>query len=103
MMVVTRGTTPTIRFKLPFETDVIQNCEVYLSQPNLLIVKRKNDCILQGNIIQVPLTEDETLQMSNKHPLEMQIRFEYTNGSLGATRIKQGDVGRILKEGKMNV
>lgn len=42
-MVVTRGTTPTIRFKLPFETDVIQNCEVYLSQPNLLIVKKKND------------------------------------------------------------
>lgn len=50
-MVIIRGTTPTIRFKLPFETDVIQNCEVYLSQPNLLIVKRKNDCILQGNII----------------------------------------------------
>lgn len=99
-----RGTTPTITFNLPFYADTIANCEVYFSQAdNLVLTKGYEDCVLSSKTLSVTLTQADTLKFDEEEKLEMQIRFVFLNGSVDATNIIKGKVGKILKDGEINV
>ena len=103
-MATIRGTTPTITFNLPFNVSVIQNCEVYFSQnDNLMITKGIDDCVLSGNTLSVTLSQADTLMFDEDEKLQMQIRFVFTGGSVDATNIVKGKIGKILKDGEINV
>lgn len=99
-----RGTTPTITFNLPFNVSTIKNCEVYFAQSDeLKVTKAYEDCTLSGTTLSVTLSQEDTLAFSDDEKLEMQVRFVFTNGAVDATQIVKGKIGRILKDGEIDV
>lgn len=59
-----RGTTPTLRFTLPFDTSTLDAVWVTIAQGGKVIInKEKSDCDLNGNDISVTLTQEETLAL----------------------------------------
>lgn len=58
-----RGTTPTHDFDVPFDTNTIDELEIAYSQgKDVVLIKTKDECELNGNNISVQLTQDETLR-----------------------------------------
>lgn len=103
-MATIRGTTPTITFNLPFDVSTIRNCEVYFAQNDeLLVTKAIEDCVLEDRTLSVTLSQEDTLAFDDDAKLEMQIRFVFTNGTVDATQIVKGKIGRILKDGEIDV
>lgn len=104
MATTIRGTTPTVTFNLPFNVSTLNNVEVYFSQNDeLLVEKGYDDCTMSGTTLVVPLTQDDTLLFDEDEKLQIQIRFLFTDGSVDATDIVKGKVGKLLKDGKINV
>lgn len=104
MATTIRGTTPTITFNLPFDVSTITNCEVYFGQNDeLLVTKEYDDCTLSGTTLSVTLDQEDTLQFDDDEKLQMQIRFVFTDGTVDATSILKGKVGKILKDGEIDV
>lgn len=102
-MITVRGTTPTITFKLPFQTDQISDCEIYFAQEKLLFQKDYEDCSFDENKLMVTLSQEETLQLNEGLSLRLQIRFVFKSGAVAATRIVSTSVVGLLKEGEINV
>lgn len=99
-----RGTTPTVTFNLPFNVDIIRNCEVYFGQNDeLLVTKEMSECVLDGTTLAVTLSQSDTLAFDEEEKLQLQIRFVFTDGSVDATNILKGKVGKILKDGEIDV
>ncbi len=99
-----RGTTPTYFFKLPFDSSELSNCEIYFSQgDDLILTKSLSDCVAEGNILTVTLSQAETLQFDDEEKIRLQLRFLYHDGSVEATGIVKGKVGEILKDGEIYV
>ena len=104
MATTIRGTTPVITFNLPFDVSTIKNCEVYFSQNDvLLITKTMSECVLDGKILVTTLTQADTLSFDEDEKLQIQVRFVFTDGTVDATEIIKGRVGKILKDGEINV
>ena len=71
-----RGTTPTHTFALPFETSIISALRItYKQENNVIITKDKNDCTLNGNVINVKLSQEETLKFKCNAPAKVQLRI----------------------------
>ena len=102
-METVRGTTPTIIFKLPFDTGTIRKCEIYFGQPYWLFTKTDADCHMEENKIQVTLSQAETLQFVAGKALKMQLRFVFVNGNVGASKIISSEVEEIMKDGEIDV
>ena len=102
-MVTVRGTTPTITFRLPFQTDQISDVEIYFAQKRFLFQKDYEDCSFEENRLSVTLSQEETLMFDEGLSLRLQIRFVFTNRAIGATRIVSTSVVGLLKEGEINV
>ena len=102
-MTTVRGTTPTITFKLPFQTSEIEKCEIYFAQEKFLFQKDTEDCSFSGDRMSVRLSQEETLMMKAMFPLKLQIRFVFTNGAVAGTKIVYTSVEALLKEGEINV
>jgi hypothetical protein len=97
-----RGTTPTIRYNLPFQSSLIKSAEIVLeyvdANKKVLIEKKTEDCTLQGNSIQAVLTQEETLQIPAPSIVEIQLRVVTTDGTIMATVPEKVAVKRLLKE-----
>ena len=94
-----RGTTPTIGFQLPFECSYISKLNIAFAQGNKIVFEKTlNDCELDGRIITVQLTENDTLLLNSNKELEIQIRIAIGKDKIASNIIKT-TVGRILKEG----
>ena len=99
-----RGTTPTVTFNLPFNVSTIKNLEVYFGQNDeCLVTKGYDDCVLSGTTLQVMLTQSDTLQFNDDEKLQIQVRFVFTDDTVDATEIMKGKVGKILKDGEIDV
>lgn len=96
---MTRGTTPTLNFTLPFASSNITTLNISFVQSNRIkFEKILTDCTKSGNTLTVTLTQAETLKLDSSHPLEIQIRCKCGNTTM-ASQIMSVDVQRILKEG----
>ena len=99
-----RGTTPTVSFNLPFSVSTISNCEVYFAQNDELIIEKKmSDCTMSGTTLNVRLTQADTLLFDEDEKMQVQIRFAFNNGDVDATEIITGKIGKILKDGEIDV
>jgi hypothetical protein len=95
-----RGTTPTLNFTIPFDTGLISEAFVTLSQNEQVVVeKRLEDCSVDKRKLSVRLTQEETLKLSCDCKTEIQIRAKTTVGEAIASDIFTVDTGRILKDG----
>lgn len=96
-----RGTTPTIGFQLPFECSYIDVLNIAFAQNNKVVFEKTlNDCKLDGRIITVWLTENDTLALNDRKELEIQLRAAIGNNKI-ASDIITTSVKRILKDGAL--
>lgn len=96
---MTRGTTPTLNFTLPFNCSDMTDCNIAFSQiGGIRLEKELSDCTQNEKVLSLTLTEEETLIFDSTYPLEIQIRCD-CGGTKMASNIIKTYVGRILKEG----
>lgn len=94
-----RGTTPIHTFTLPFEVNLLKEVRISYAQSGIVVLeKTKADCTLEGSIITVKLTQEETLKFDSGKNIEMQLKVLTTGGEVLSTRIRSVDVGRCLNE-----
>lgn len=97
-----RGTTPTLRLALEdIDTEEIRSLYVTLKQGNLILTKTKDDCVFSQGMIQITLTQAETLSFSAAY-CEVQVRGIKTDGTAFASEIKSIPVDAILLDGEIS-
>lgn len=95
-----RGTTPTLEFELPFEVSSLKSAFVTLSQSGQIIVNRElTECSYDTKILEVKLTQKETLAFTTNDPIQIQIRVLDRNGNALASEIWTDYVEDVLYEG----
>lgn len=97
-----RGTTPTFKFTLPIDTSSIVAVYISVAQHRKIIIEKTiDDCTLDGNLISVKLTQDETLLLVESNTTEIQLRMRLADGSALASQIFSESTERILKDGEI--
>ena len=95
-----RGTTPTFTFDTDIDCTQLDLLWVtFLQQDKEVFTKYLSDCVIDGNVIKVTLTEKDTLMFDHrKNPVEIQLR-----AGIGDTRIASNmmhtTAEAILKDG----
>lgn len=97
-----RGTTPTLKFTLPFDADRLSCAWITLAQNKKDIIdKPMTECACAENVITVTLTQEETLLLNCDYKTEIQIRAKTVDGKALASKIFTVDTERILKDGEI--
>lgn len=95
-----RGTTPTLEFVLPFDTNKIMDAYISIAQQGeVKIDKQLSECACNGNVLALKLTQEETLQLRSDCIAEIQIRAKMNGGDAIASNIIRVSALRILKDG----
>ena len=95
-----RGTTPTLEFTIPFDTSLLAEAFVTLSQNRTVVIdKPLEDCRCDDRKLSVTLTQEETLKLDCNCKAEIQIRARTTDGNAIASDIITVNTERILKDG----
>lgn len=82
------GGTPDCEFKIPFIEAEISDFIVSFSQKgNVLVRKRKKDCIVKDNHISVHISQEESLKFDYNNIIEMQIKVKMLNGKVRPSNI----------------
>ena len=93
------GTTPKLIFTLPFDVGVISKIKVICKQGDVFICKKNTeDCTLDGNVVTTKLTQEETLAINYKKPVDVQLRILDVNGEPLNSVIKTVRFGRCLDD-----
>lgn len=97
---ITRGTTPLLVFRLPFNIDEFSEVWVTLGQNNEVVVnKTLNQCEYSENILSIHLTQEDTLQLDSRNNTSVQIRARTHEGESLASNIITVRTNDILKDG----
>lgn len=74
-MAITRGTTPTLFYEPDVDITSANKLTIAFTQDNKLIFKKQlSDCKIEGNVVSVRLSEEETLKFSCDYLLYMQLK-----------------------------
>lgn len=94
-----RGTTPIHFFTLPFNADGVEKVRVIYSQKNLPIFKKElADCVLNGNVLSVKLTQEDTLKLNHEFNVDIQVRILMKSGDALASLPIKASVQRCLED-----
>ena len=95
-----RGTTPTLEFTIPFDTELLAEAYITLAQNKTVVIDKKlSECQCSENVITVKLTQEETLKLQCNCLTEIQIRVRTKDGNALASDIETISPDRILKDG----
>lgn len=95
---MTRGTTPTHTYSLPFDVENVAKARIiYAQRGEVKIKKTEADCVMEGNTIQVRLTQEETLCFEENVCVDIQVRVLTTGGDAPASRIMHVLPGALLE------
>lgn len=95
-----RGTTPTMRFCLPFNADLLDAAYVTIVQDGKTVIEKTlEECEADENMLSFRLTQDDTLKFEEGQWVEIQMRARMKSGEALASQIERTTVQRILKEG----
>lgn len=98
-----RGTTPTLKFELPFDTAFINTVWITFAQNNKEIFTVKTDaCELNENVITAKLTQKQTLQLKGSYEVEIQIRILTNENDALVSHVIKAFVNKILKDGEIS-
>lgn len=96
---IQRGTTPTLDFVLPLGSPEIIAGTITLSQRGNAIVKKPfSEWVINGNTISVTLTQEDTLLINTKYPVEIQLKPKFINGVVPDTDIHTLQADKVLDE-----
>lgn len=97
-----RGITPTLEFTMPFDTSLIAELYITITQNGATALEKTlSDCNCNDTSVSLTLTQEDTLRLEQKpySDSEMQIRVRTVAGEVLASDIMSIYVGRILKDG----
>ena len=97
---ITRGTTPTITFSLPYDTKLFKVIWVTFSQNDkeVFTVETENLSLI-GKEVKLTVTQEQTLLLDNDKNVDIQLRVLTQKDNAITSNIIKTSVGRILKEG----
>lgn len=97
-----RGTTPTITFAFPIETDKLSRLWITFYQLGQeIFTLEKDECKLSEREVEVTLTQSQTLRFRSDDYVEIQIRALLEDGTAVASDIFTEPAERILKDGEI--
>ena len=97
---MTRGTTPTLEFTLPFEAECIAEVSIAFSQQDQLVLdKSLADCTVEEYKLLLRLSQEDTLALEEDVVTEIQLRLRTVSGDALASGIVPVATQRILKDG----
>ena len=94
-----RGTTPTHEFILPEEitAELIDEIEIIYAQcETAKLIKKKDDCVIEKNVVTVKLTQEETFLFAPKIAVKVQVRVLVTSGEVMASDVMRVSCGECL-------
>ena len=95
-----RGTTPTISITVKGLSSIqIDKAYLTLKQRGTVVEKTEADMGIDGDMLQVTLTQEETLKFMTGAEINVQLRVLSTNNTAYASNIVTVPVEAILKEG----
>ena len=93
-----RGTTPLHTFTLPFSTELCNTVRVIYGQNGQpVLVKSGSDLRLDGNNIELKLTQEDTLKLCGGMYVDIQVRVLTHGGDALASDVVKVPVGRCLE------
>ena len=97
-----RGTTPTLTFRLPIDTESITVLSLAVAQAGQVkIEKALSDVQLDGNV-SCTLTEAETLSLTAGRGIDAKIQLRVgVGGQRMASQVFEVPVERILRDGAL--
>ena len=94
-----QGTTPTHTFLLPFDSSNIKTLELTYAQDDIVrITKGLDDCTLEGDVVAVELSQEETFLFDTMTPIQMQLRVLTHTDQAYATEIYIGAIAKSLSK-----
>ena len=94
-----QGTTPTHTFLLPFETSEIKVLELtYAQQDTVILTKSLDDCVLDGKVVTIELSQEETFLFDTTSQVQMQLRVLTLTDQAYSTEIYLGMVAKSLSK-----
>ena len=94
-----QGTTPTHTFLLPFDTSNIKAFEItYAQHDSILITKRLDDCTLEGDVVTVELSQEDTFKFDITTQIQMQLRVLTITNQAYATDILLTSISKSLSK-----
>lgn len=102
-MSIVRGTTPTIRYTF----DVVDPANIvtaYLSikqRQGIIIERDQTTMTTNASSVEWTLTQEETLQLNDGLPCEVQMRYRTVDGKAYASLPKKEGIVDIIKEGEI--
>ena len=92
-----RGTTPTHTFELPFETALIKSVRItYAHNKKPVLVKKTEQCVMEGSTVSVKLTQEDTLLFENNWLVEIQLQILTKDGDALRSEICNRYTGVLL-------
>lgn len=77
------GTTPTHTFTLPFEKELISDLRITYSQGRKkILTKYMRDVEMDGNDINVTLTQEDTFNFKERKPVFVQLKIKVVDGQV---------------------
>lgn len=94
-----QGTTPTHTFLLPFDSSNIKALEITYAQHDVVIItKRLDDCVLDGKVVAVELSQEETFEFDITTPIQLQLRVLTDTDQAYATKIYFTSISKSLSK-----
>lgn len=105
MTAIYRGTTPTIRIKIPVQQEFIEAINIAIKQFDIIVIER-NQAVVQiddaDNIWAVAtLSQAESLLLSTSAKATMQLRFKDIGGYAFASEAWELEIKEIVKDGEI--
>lgn len=92
-----QGTTPTHQFTVPMDASLIQKVRItYAQKDTVLLTKEETDCRIEGNVIELKLSQEETLLFDEFSSVQIQVRVLTTAGDALASDLIRIPCGAIL-------
>lgn len=86
MSFVARGTTPTHTFNIPVDASLVEEVRIVYAQGDKEVFRKETfDCDIEGKQIKVTLTQDETLLLNHRIPVQIQCQFKTADGTAFAS------------------
>lgn len=102
MSLISRYTTPTHFFTLPFCTDDITELAIiYYQNDNVVLIKNLADCIRNDTVISVSLTEEETALFKPQGDVKIQLRVGIGEKRMNS-KVLRVTVYDVLKDGLLS-
>lgn len=94
-----RGTTQNLTFTLPEELEIETMYITFFQGNKAVLEKSLDDCEVDGNVVTLFLSQEDTLKFSAPKNLYIQLRIRDKYGNAVASDLVQTEAEIILKDG----